>query len=90
MCCVVILLSTAWLWNRYGEVIDLVGGRRDIKHKMLRTIGNAQERFEEDALRLFRACRFVAKLDFFRVDLLEAMPKAFHPRTWLVFRTCTK
>ena len=40
--------------NRYGEVIDLVGGRRDIKHKMLQTIGNAQERFKEDALRLFR------------------------------------
>ena len=65
--------------NRYGEVIDLVGGRRDIKHKTLRTIGNAQERFEEDALRLFRACRFVAKLDFLpSKDLLEAMPKAFH------------
>ena len=33
--------------NRYGEVIDLVGGRRDIKHKMLRTIGNAQERLKK-------------------------------------------
>ena len=65
--------------NRFGEVIDLVGGRRDIKHKTLRTIGNAQQRFEEDALRLFRACRFVAKLDFLPTeDLLEAMPKAFH------------
>lgn len=50
--------------NRYKEVIDLVGGRRDIKHKVLRTIGNPTERFQEDALRLFRACRFVAKLDF--------------------------
>ncbi len=65
--------------NRFGEVIDLVGGRRDIKHKTLRTIGDAQKRFEEDALRLFRACRFVAKLDFLPTeDLLEAMPKAFH------------
>ena len=65
--------------NRFGEVIDLVGGRRDIKHKTLRTIGDAQKRFEEDALRLFRACRFVAKLDFLpSKDLLEAMPKAFH------------
>ncbi|MBS5189733.1 MAG: CCA tRNA nucleotidyltransferase [Veillonella sp.] len=52
---------------------------RDIKHKTLRTIGNAQERFEEDALRLFRACRFVAKLDFLpSKELLVAMPKAFH------------
>ena len=29
--------------NRYKEVIDLVGGRRDIKHKVLRTIGNPTE-----------------------------------------------
>lgn len=65
--------------NRYKEVIDLVGGRRDIKHKVLRTIGNPEERFQEDALRLFRACRFVAKLDFLPdKSLLEAMPKAFH------------
>ena len=45
----------------------------------MRTIVNAQQRFEEDALRLFRACRFVAKLDFLPTeDLLEAMPKAFY------------
>ena len=65
--------------NRFGEVIDPSRGRRDIKHKTLRTIGNAQQRFEEDALRLFRACRFVAKPDFLPTeDLLEAMPKAFY------------
>lgn len=65
--------------NRYKEVIDHVGGRRDIKHKVLRTIGNPTERFQEDALRLFRTCRFVAKLDFLPdKSLLEAMPKAFH------------
>ena len=65
--------------NRYKEVIDLVGGRRDIKHKVLRTIGNPTNGFQEDALRLFRACRFVAKLDFLSdKSLLEAMPKAFH------------
>nr|APO35313.1 pcnB: poly(A) [uncultured bacterium] len=47
-----------------GEVIDLVGGLKDIKSLTLRTIGNAEERFQEDALRLFRACRFVGKLGF--------------------------
>lgn len=62
-----------------GNVIDLVDGCHDIKHKILRTIGNPQHRFQEDALRLFRACRFVAKLDFLpHKDLLEAMPSAFH------------
>src|SRR3712207_5782682 len=65
--------------NRYKEIVDFVGGRHDIKHKILRTIGNPEERFQEDALRLFRACRFVAKLDFLPSrDLLDAMPKAFH------------
>ena len=63
-CCVATFTVNGMAMNRFGEVIDLVGGRRDIKHKTLRTIGNAQQRFEEDALRLFRACRFVAKLDF--------------------------
>lgn len=65
--------------DQYGEVIDLVGGRRDIKHKRLQTIGDPKERFQEDALRLFRACRFVGKLDFLPTkDLLDAMPSAFH------------
>ena len=65
--------------NRYKEIIDLVGGRHDIKHKVLRTIGNPEERFQEDALRLFRACRFIAKLDFMPDKaLLKAMPTAFH------------
>ena len=47
-----------------GEVIDLVAGLKDIKNKTLHTIGEAEERFQEDALRLFRACRFVGKLGF--------------------------
>lgn len=65
--------------NRYKEIVDFVGGRHDIKNKILRTIGNPEDRFQEDALRLFRACRFVAKLDFLPSrDLLDAMPKAFH------------
>jgi len=61
-----------------GEIVDLVGGRKDIKKQCLRTIGRAEERFGEDALRLFRACRFVGKLDFLpHKSLLEAMPSAF-------------
>ncbi len=47
-----------------GEVIDLFGGRQDLADGVIRTVGNAQERFHEDALRLFRACRFVSQLDF--------------------------
>ncbi len=64
--------------DKDGRIIDLVGGQEDLKKKRLVTIGNPVDRFREDALRLFRACRFVAKLDFLPTKaLLEAMPQAF-------------
>jgi len=47
-----------------GKVIDHVGGRRDIERGIVRTIGDADERFAEDQLRLIRAVRFAARLDF--------------------------
>ncbi len=45
-------------------VIDLFDGLSDIQNKTLRCIGNPNERFSEDALRILRALRFSAKLDF--------------------------
>lgn len=47
-----------------GEVIDHVGGLPDLKARVLRAIGDAGERFQEDALRLLRAVRFSTALDF--------------------------
>ena len=46
------------------RVIDLVEGRRDLERRLVRAIGNAEERFEEDRLRMIRAVRFAASLDF--------------------------
>jgi poly(A) polymerase len=46
------------------EVIDYVGGRDDLKRKIIRTIGRPDERFGEDYLRLLRAVRFAGRLDF--------------------------
>ena len=46
------------------RVIDLVDGRRDLERRLVRAIGNAQARFEEDRLRIIRAVRFAASLDF--------------------------
>ena len=46
------------------KVIDLFGGREDLKNKVVRTVGKPEERFEEDALRLLRAVRFATVLDF--------------------------
>lgn len=48
-----------------GEnLVDPFNGRADCDAKMIRTVGNPDERFSEDALRLLRACRFAAQLDF--------------------------
>ncbi len=49
---------------RTEELIDHVGGLRDIERRLIRTIGDPMERFGEDGLRTFRACRFAAKLNF--------------------------
>ncbi|MHC4562964.1 MAG: CCA tRNA nucleotidyltransferase [Planctomycetota bacterium] len=46
------------------EVIDYVGGQSDLTSRVIRTIGVADERFGEDYLRMVRAVRFAARLDF--------------------------
>lgn len=46
------------------EIIDPCGGEKDIKEKIIRTVGDPEARFEEDALRLMRAVRFSSELDF--------------------------
>ena len=47
-----------------NELRDWVGGEADLKARVLRTIGDPAERFGEDHLRLLRAVRFAAQLDF--------------------------
>ncbi len=47
-----------------GILIDYTNGLQDLKKQIIRTIGKANERFGEDALRLVRACRFAAQLNF--------------------------
>lgn len=44
------------------EIVDLFGGQEDIKKKIIRAVGDASERFDEDALRMMRAVRFAAQL----------------------------
>ena len=45
-------------------LVDLFGGREDLQAGIIRCVGNAQTRFEEDGLRILRAVRFAAVLDF--------------------------
>lgn len=47
-----------------GELVDPYNGQNDIKDKIIRAVGDPDERFQEDALRLMRAVRFVSQLDF--------------------------
>ncbi len=46
------------------RVIDLVGGMEDLRAGKIRAIGDANQRFEEDRLRMLRAVRFAARLNF--------------------------
>ena len=46
------------------KIIDYVGGKKDLQKKTIRAIGNPNERFAEDHLRMLRAIRFAARLDF--------------------------
>ena len=53
------------------QIHDWVGGEKDLRAKIIRTIGVPEERFAEDHLRLLRAVRFAARLDF------EIEPRTF-------------
>ena len=47
-----------------GEVLDYVGGRADLDARIVRAIGDPVRRFQEDHLRMLRAVRFAARLEF--------------------------
>ncbi|TSC67996.1 MAG: putative domain HDIG [Parcubacteria group bacterium Gr01-1014_66] len=47
-----------------SSVIDPFGGQDDLKKKLIRSVGNPEERFGEDALRMLRAVRLAMQLDF--------------------------
>ncbi|WP_027963356.1 CCA tRNA nucleotidyltransferase [Halalkalibacillus halophilus] len=54
-----------------GELIDPFQGQLDLKAKLIRTVGNPNERFQEDGLRILRAVRFVSQLHFSVEPLLQ-------------------
>ena len=54
----------AMAYNPKEGLVDAFGGIDDIKHKIIRCVGNPGERFGEDALRILRAVRFSAQLGF--------------------------
>lgn len=54
----------AMAYNPKTGLIDPFNGMKDIKYKKIRCVGSAEDRFNEDALRILRAIRFEAQLNF--------------------------
>ncbi len=50
--------------DKRGQLFDYFGGLRDLQLRLIRTVGVAKERFQEDALRMVRALRFSSQLGF--------------------------
>lgn len=61
------------------EIFDYVGGRKDIQKKWIRTVGDAESRFEEDHLRILRAIRFQSQLDFKIEEKTKEAIEKLHP-----------
>lgn len=62
-----------------GEIIDYVDGINDIKRRVIRTIGDPNERFNEDPLRILRAFRFASQLGYsFDVKTTKAIKRNIH------------
>ena len=54
----------ALAYNETAGLIDIFEGQKDLKDGIIRCVGNAEERFTEDALRMLRAIRFSAQLGY--------------------------
>lgn len=65
----------ALAYNNKSQLIDVFNGLDDIRNQIIRCVGNADERFKEDALRILRALRFAATLGF---DIEDKTSEAIH------------
>lgn len=65
--------------DKDSNIMDFFGGMNDIKTKIIRAVGNPDERFEEDSLRILRALRFSVVLGFgIEVDTYKSMRRNLH------------
>ena len=62
----------AMAYNEESGIVDKFHGMLDLERKIIRCVGNAEERFGEDALRMLRAIRFAAQLGFTIEEQTEA------------------
>ena len=69
----------ALAYNETSGIVDLFGGTDDINDKIIRTVGNPDDRFKEDALRMLRALRFSSVLGFeIEENTKESIKKNFY------------
>ena len=69
----------AMAYNARTGLVDLYGGLADIENRVIRCVGIAGERFDEDALRMLRAVRFSAQLSFRIEEATGEAVKALAP-----------
>jgi len=70
--------------SKEEELVDYFDGQLDLQKKQIRAVGIAEERFEEDALRILRGIRFAAQLSFtIEATTLEAMKSKSHLLTFI-------
>ena len=76
------LTINAMAYNDAVGLIDLFGGMRDMEAKVIRCVGEPEERFGEDALRMLRAIRFSAQLGYTiedkTLEAIEMLAPALH------------
>ena len=70
----------AMAYNDSEGLVDVFGGRADIEQKVIRCVGNAEERFGEDALRIMRAVRFSAQLGLRSIRTRQKRRKSWRGR----------
>ncbi len=82
----------AMAWSDATGVVDPFGGAQDLQNKLLRCVGDANDRFSEDGLRVMRALRFAAVYGF---SVEEGTASAAHEKKWMLShvseeRICTE
>lgn len=71
----------AMAYNDERGLVDLFGGRKDIENRIIRTVGEPDARFKEDALRIMRALRFSSVLGF---EIEEKTKKSIFDNMYLL------
>lgn len=69
----------AMAYNPKTGIVDMYGGREDIEKGIIKCVGNPEERFSEDALRILRAVRFAARFGFCVEDATKSAMHKLYP-----------